>query len=99
MASFYQCDAAQSVLRSLAESQRAVGHVLSSPVKERGVTACSLVWQRFVLLTVCWCTRLVARLLQQCGFHFFTVKHKPYVLRGWHTLVIGVSIISDTRDG
>lgn len=52
-----------------------------------------------MLFTVCWCTRLIARFLQQCGFHFFIVKRKPSVLGGCHTLITGVSIISDTRDG
>lgn len=90
----------------LPDLQYAFGQVLSFPVEgEEGdlgvfcLPVCSLIWQRFVLFTLCWCTGPDARFLQQCGLNFFIVKHNPYVLWGCHALMTGVSIISDTRDG
>lgn len=76
--------------------------VVFSSEREGKVSWCLLLalWcSRGLLFTVCCCTQLVARFLQQCGFHFFIVKHKPYVLGGCHTLITGVSIISDVCGG
>lgn len=90
----------------LSDSQHAIDQVLFFPVEggegDLGafcLPVCCLIWQRFVLFTVFWCTGPAARCLLQCGLNFFIVKHNPYVLWGCHALMTGVSIISDTRDG